>query len=59
MLDYDLSKRTSLYVQGAYQHAVSAHTGTSFDDAQIIDASAGASSGVNQTVVRIGMLHRF
>ncbi|MGG2048109.1 porin [Burkholderia gladioli] len=59
MLDYDLSKRTSLYVQGAYQHAVSAHTGTSFDDAQIIDASAGASSGVNQTVVRVGMLHRF
>ncbi|MCM2550919.1 porin [Burkholderia glumae] len=59
MLDYDLSKRTSLYLQTAYQHAVSAHTGTGFDDAQIIDASAGPSSGVNQTVVRLGMMHRF
>ena len=59
MLDYDVSKRTSLYLQGAYQHVVSAHTGTSFDDAQIIDASAQASSGVNQTVVRLGMIHRF
>lgn len=59
MLDYDVSKRTSLYLQGAYQHVVSAHTGTSFDDAQIVDASAGASAGVNQTVFRLGMIHRF
>ena len=59
MLDYDLSKRTSLYLQGAWQHVVSARTGTSFDDAQIVDASAGASSGPNQMVYRMGMVHRF
>jgi predicted porin len=59
MLDYDLSKRTSLYLQGAWQHVVSARTGTSFDEAQIVDASAGASSGPNQMVYRMGMLHRF
>ena len=59
MLDYDLSKRTSLYVQGAYQHVVSAHTGTSFDYAQIVDASAGASSSQNQMVYRVGLIHQF
>ncbi|WP_408585779.1 porin [Paraburkholderia bannensis] len=59
MLDYDLSKRTSLYMQGAWQHVVSAHTGTDFDEAQIVDASAGASSGVNQMVYRVGIMHRF
>ncbi|MEK6298679.1 MAG: porin, partial [Paraburkholderia tropica] len=59
MLDYDLSKRTSLYVQGAWQHVVSAHTGTDFDEAQIVDASAGASSGVNQMVYRVGIMHKF
>lgn len=59
MLDYDISKRTSLYMQGAYQHVVSAHTGTSFDQAQIIDASAESSSGVNQMVYRLGIMHRF
>lgn len=58
MLDYDLSRRTSLYLQGAYQHVVSAHTGTAFDFA-LTPASAGASSGENQTVVRVGMIHRF
>ncbi|WP_354165891.1 porin [Burkholderia sp. 567] len=58
MLDYDLSKRTSLYMQAAYQHVVSAHTGTAFDFATT-PASAGASSGENQTLVRLGMIHRF
>jgi predicted porin len=59
MVDYDVSKRTSFYVQGAYQHVVSAHTGTSFDEARIVDASAGTSSGVNQMVFRIGFMHTF
>jgi predicted porin len=57
-LDYDLSARTSLYLQGAYQHVESANTGTQFDDAQII-AAAGPSSTVNQFVYRIAMTHKF
>lgn len=59
MLDYDLSKRTSVYAQAGYQHVVSAHTGTSFDNARIVDASAGPSSGVNQVVGRVGLIHQF
>jgi predicted porin len=58
MLDYDLSPRTSVYVQGAYQHVESAHTGTGFDDAQSLLATAPSSSP-NQLVYRLAMLHRF
>jgi predicted porin len=57
MLDYDLSKRTSVYVQGAYQHATGS-TGTDFDVADII-GSAAPSSGRNQMVYRVAMLHHF
>jgi predicted porin len=58
MLDYDLSPKTSLYVQGAYQHVESAHTGTGFDDAQSLLAT-GPSSSPNQLVYRVAMIHRF
>lgn len=58
MLDYDVSRRTSLYVQGAYQHVVSAHTGTDFDFANI-PAAAGMSTSENQMVYRVAMIHRF
>ncbi|MFP3247101.1 MAG: porin, partial [Paraburkholderia sp.] len=58
MLDYDLSKRTSLYVQGAYQHVQDARTGTGLDFAQNV-ASAGAASGASQLVYRAAMIHRF
>ena len=58
MLGYDISKRTTVYVQGAWQHVVSANTGTDFDYAQT-PASAGISSGENQMVYRIAMIHRF
>jgi predicted porin len=57
MLDYDLSKQTSVYIQGAYQHANS-HTGTKMDFAQT-PASAGLSSTGNQMVYRVAMTHRF
>ncbi|ABE36728.1 hypothetical protein DR64_7598 [Paraburkholderia xenovorans LB400] len=59
MLNYDLSKRTAVYLQGAYQHVVSAHTGTDFDFAQIPLIGAGLSSSVNQGVIRVAMVHRF
>lgn len=58
MLDYDLSKRTSFYVQGAYQHVQSANTGTQFDNAQT-PASAGISSSPNQLVARVAMVQKF
>ncbi len=57
-LGYDLSKATTLYVQGAYQHVQSANTGTQFDDAYF-EASAGTSSTENQIVARAAILHRF
>ena len=58
MLSYDLSVRTSVYVQGAYQHVQSANTGTQFDNAQT-PASAGVSSSPNQMVYRVAMIHKF
>jgi predicted porin len=58
MLDYDLSKRTSLYVQGTYQHLASAGTGTAFDFAQTTPGAARSSSE-NQAVARVAMIHRF
>jgi predicted porin len=57
MLNYDLSARTSVYVQGAYQHA-DGKTGQDFDYAQI-EGSPSASSSDNQMVYRIAMMHRF
>jgi predicted porin len=58
MLDYDLSRRTSLYTQAEFQHVVSAHTGTDFDYADN-PAAAGMSSSANPFVYRIGVIHHF
>ena len=57
-LNYDLSKSTSIYAQGTYQHVVSAHTRTDFDFAQN-PAAAGISTSQNQMVYRVAMIHRF
>jgi predicted porin len=57
-LNYDLSPRTSVFLEGVYQHAVSAHTGTDFDYA-LIPGAADVSSGANQMVYRIALLHHF
>ncbi|SOF01806.1 Outer membrane protein (porin) [Burkholderia sp. OK233] len=57
MLDYDLSARTSVYVQGAYQHA-DGKTGQDFDVANIV-GSPSQSSSSNQMVYRVAMTHRF
>ncbi|MCG5073348.1 porin [Paraburkholderia tagetis] len=57
MLNYSLSKRTSVYAQGAWQHT-NGKTGTDLDAAQIV-GSAGPSSSGNQSVARIGLLHHF
>jgi predicted porin len=57
-LDYDLSKSTSVYVQGAYQRVADGNTGTQFDDAQIVAAPDASSTG-NQVVGRVALLHKF
>ncbi|MGI4861217.1 MAG: porin [Janthinobacterium lividum] len=57
MLDYDFSKRTSVYVQGAYEHT-NGSTGTGLDYASIIGSSATSSSR-NQMVYRVALMHRF
>jgi predicted porin len=57
MPDYDLSTRTSVYIQGAYQH-VNGNTGTQFDNADI-PGSSGISSTGNQMMARLAMTHRF
>ncbi|WP_321925244.1 porin [Burkholderia sp. BCC1998] len=57
-LNYDLSKRTSVFVEGVYQHALNAHTGTDFDYAYVPGA-ADISSGPNQYVARVALLHHF
>ncbi|MGU7778716.1 porin [Burkholderia sp. PU8-34] len=55
--DYALSKRTDLYVEGAYQKASGiSSTGT----AAVADiGNAGDSSTSNQTLVRVAMRHKF
>ncbi|WP_322021557.1 MULTISPECIES: porin [unclassified Burkholderia] len=57
-LNYDLSKRTSVFVEGVYQHALNAHTGTDFDYAYVPGA-ADIASGPNQYVARVALLHHF
>ncbi|MGA3248767.1 MAG: porin [Paraburkholderia sp.] len=58
MLDYDVTRQTSLYMQGEAQHVVSAHTGTDFDYADN-PAAAAMSSGENQLIYRIDVVHHF
>jgi predicted porin len=57
MMNYSLSKRTSLYVQGAWQHT-NARTGTNFDGAYIVGSSGISSSG-NQMTARVGLTQKF
>ena len=58
MADYNLSKRTDVYVQGAYQHAAGDKTGTALDFAAVPGAD-DASSNRNQLVARVALRHKF
>jgi predicted porin len=58
MADYNLSKRTDVYVQGAYQHVAGDKTGTALDLAYVPGA-ADASSTSNQFVIRAAIRHKF
>ena len=57
-LDYNLSKRTDIYIQGAYQHVAGDKTGTALDDAYVPGAD-DASSTASQLVVRVAIRHKF
>jgi predicted porin len=58
MADYFLSKRTDVYLQGAYQHVGGGSTGTVLDVAYVPGA-ANVSSNENQLVVRAAIRHKF
>lgn len=58
MGDYNLSKRTDLYLQGAYQHVGGDATGSVLDFAYVLGA-AGVASGNSQLLVRAAIRHRF
>ena len=58
MADYFLSKRTDVYLQGAYQHAGGDKTGTVLDFAHVPGAN-GVSSTSHQVVVRDAIRHKF
>ena len=58
MADYNLSKRTDIYIQGAYQHVAGDKTGTALDNAYVPGA-ADASLTASQLVVRAAIRHKF
>ncbi|WP_042299186.1 porin [Paraburkholderia kururiensis] len=58
MADYNLSKRTDVYVQGGYQHAGGDKTGTVLDVAYVPGADA-VSSTSSQFVLRAAIRHKF
>jgi predicted porin len=58
MADYNLSKRTDVYAQGAYQHVGGDKTGTVLDQAYVPGAAA-TSSTQSQFVLRVAMRHKF
>jgi predicted porin len=57
MLNYSLSKRTAIYVQGAWQHT-NADTGTGLDNAFIVGSDGPSSTG-NQMVYRVALVQHF
>jgi predicted porin len=60
--DYSLSKRTDVYLVGAYQHANGTQrsaVGGSLVSAQASVGSYGYSGTSNQTIISVGLRHRF
>ena len=58
MADYNLSKRTDVYLQGGYQHVGGDTTGTALDVAYVPGA-ADVSSNRSQLVTRVAIRHKF
>jgi hypothetical protein len=58
MADYNLSKRTDVYAQAAYQHVGGDKTGTVLDQAYV-PGSANTSSNQSQVALRVAIRHKF
>ncbi|RQR67019.1 porin [Burkholderia sp. Bp9126] len=58
MADYNLSKRTDVYVQAAYQHIAGDRTNSILDQA-FIPGTDAPSSTANQVAVRVALRHKF
>ncbi|WP_175813478.1 porin [Burkholderia contaminans] len=58
MADYNLSKRTDVYVQAAYQHIAGDKTNSTLDNAFIPGTDAPSSTS-NQVAVRVALRHKF
>lgn len=58
MADYNLSKRTDVYIQGVYQNVSGDKTHSVLDDGFVLGTDAPSSSS-SQTVVRIALRHQF
>ncbi|MGU7784468.1 porin [Burkholderia sp. PU8-34] len=58
MADYNLSKRTDVYLMGAYQKVAGDATGSSLDQA-LIPGAADLSSTSKQLMVHAGIRHKF
>ncbi len=58
MADYNLSKRTDIYLQSAWQKVAGDKTGTTLDGGHVV-GSGGPSSTSNQLLVRAGLRHKF
>ncbi|TAL94349.1 MAG: porin [Paraburkholderia sp.] len=58
MADYNVSKRTDFYLQGAYQKVAGGQTGSSLDRAYVPGA-ADLSSNSKQLVMRVAIRHKF
>jgi len=58
MVDYNLSKRTDVYIQGAFQKVAGDSTGSALDHAYIPGAD-DLSSTSKQAVARVGIRHKF
>lgn len=58
MVDYNLSKRTDIYIQGAFQKVAGDSTGSSLDHAYVPGAD-DLSSNAKQAVARVGIRHKF
>ena len=57
MADYNLSKRTDVYIQGAFQKVGGDTTGSSLDNAYVPGA-ADLSGSSRQVVGRVGLRHK-
>ncbi|OJA72213.1 hypothetical protein BGV72_29630 [Burkholderia ubonensis] len=58
MADYNLSKRTDVYLQAAYQHIAGDKTNSILDQA-FIPGTDAPSSTANQVAVRVALRHKF